>query len=246
MRDMKLSSRPSVPTGHGLSHGELLLWPTLLYLYLFIVLRLGDLDRAVAGLFAAARPQGFPLRHAFVTEFVLHDAAQTVMKAVVLVLLLAWLASWSDRRLARWRRVLGYLVLTAVVSVGLVNLGKRLTNVDCPWDLQEFGGNRVHSGLLHAKPAAAPLGHCFPGGHSSSGFALFGLFFLVRRQRPSRAALGALPAVLLGVIFAVDQWARGAHFPSHDLTTAYLCWLVALAGDWLILGRGGPPARSAD
>lgn len=236
---MRLNSRRDTRTGLWLTHGELLLWPTLLYLYLFVVLRLGELDRTVVGFFAAAQPQGFPLRHAFVTEFVLHDVAQTVMKAVVLVLLLAWVASWFHAGLSRWRRALGYLVLTAVISVGLFNLGKRLSNVDCPWDLQEFGGDRVHYDLLHAQPA----GHCFPGGHSSSGFALFGLFFLVRRQRPSHAALGAMPAVMLGLIFAADQWVRGAHFPSHDLTTAYLCWLAALAGDWWLLRRDNPPAQ---
>jgi membrane-associated PAP2 superfamily phosphatase len=178
------------------------------------------------------------LRHAYLTEYLLHDVAQTAMKVVIALLLLAWLGSWLDARLARWRRALGYLLLSALIGVGLVNLGKQLTNVDCPWDLQAFGGDRVFYGLFDARLAEAPAGHCFPGGHSSSGFALFGLFFLLRRRRPSQAWLGLLPALLLGGTFAVVQWMRGAHFPSHDLTTAYLCWLTALAGDyWLLRPR---------
>lgn len=214
---------------------ELLLWPTALYIPLLLILQLGDIDHTVAGLFAGTGQQGFPLRHAYLTEFVLHDIAQTVMKVVIVLLLLAWMACWLGDRLARWRRPLGYLVLTALVSVALVNLGKRLSNIDCPWSLQDFGGKRAYYNLFETKPDDAPVGRCFPGGHSSSGFALFGLFFLARRRRPPRALPGLLPAILLGGVFAVDQWARGAHFPSHDLTTAYLCWLIALAGDYWLL-----------
>ena len=224
--------------GPPLTGGELLLWPTAVYIYLFVLFRLGDIDHVVAGFFAGPRQQGFPLRHAFLTEYLLHDVAQTVMKGVMALLLLAWLGSWLNARLARRRRVLGYLVMSALLGAGLVSLGKQLTNVDCPWDLQAFGGHRVFYGLFDAKLAAVPAGHCFPGGHSSSGFALFGLFFLLRRRRPSHAWLGLLPALLLGGTFAVDQWVRGAHFPSHDLTTAYICWLTALAGDyWLLRPR---------
>lgn len=220
-----------------LTRMELLLWPTFAYITLLLLLQLGDLDHTLASLFTDPGHQGFPLRHAYLTEFLLHDIAQGTMKGLVALLLIGWLASWPITRLARWRRPLGYLVVTALISVALVNLGKGMSNMDCPWSLEDFGGQRAYYNLFEAKPADAPAGHCFPGGHSSSGFALFGLFFLGRRLRPSRAIAGLLPALVLGGIFAVNQWARGAHFPSHDLTTAYLCWLVALAGDYWILGR---------
>jgi len=230
----------------SLTSWELLLWPTLLYVYLFVLLRLGDIDHAVAHVLAAPGQQGFPFRHAYLTEFLLHDVAQNAMKVVVALLLLAWLGSGLNASLVRWRRALGYLVLTALISVALVNIGKQLSNVDCPWDLQAFGGERVFYGLFDAKPAGEPVGHCFPGGHSSSGFALFGLFFVLRRWRPSRAASGLLLPLLLGGVFAVDQWVRGAHFPSHDLTTAYICWLTALAGDyWILRPRDRTVCRAA-
>jgi membrane-associated PAP2 superfamily phosphatase len=221
------------------SHWKLLLWPTLLYLCLLALLRLGDVDHAVARFFAAPGQQGFPLRHAFVTEFLFHDTAQAVMKLVMAVLLMAWLGSWLNARLARHRLALGYLVLTGMLGVSLVGLGKQLSNVDCPWDLEAFGGSRAPQELPQEGAAGAPVGHCFPGGHSSSGFALFGLFFLARRRRSSLAVQGLLLALFLGSVFAIDQWARGAHFPSHDLTTAYVCWLTALAGDYWLLRPGG-------
>jgi membrane-associated PAP2 superfamily phosphatase len=33
-------------------------------------------------------------------------------------------------------------------------------------------------------------------------------------------------AILVGVVFAVGQEARGAHFLSHDLTSAAIAWLL--------------------
>lgn len=232
--------------GRPLGTGELLLWPTVAYTYFFLVMRLTGFDHAVARFFAAPGQQGFPLRDAYLTGYLLHDVTQMAMKIVMIVLLLAWVGTWMHTVLARWRRPLGYLVLTALLGVGLVNLGKQVSNLDCPWDLQSFGGRRVFYDLFDSRPAAAPVGHCFPGGHSSSGFALFGLFFLLRRRRPSAAALGLLLPLFLGVGLAVVQWARGAHFPSHDLTTAYLCWLTACAGDYWILGRYGTDPVAVD
>jgi membrane-associated PAP2 superfamily phosphatase len=216
---------------------ELLLRPSLGFVYGFVVLQLGDVDHAVVGLFSDPSAQGFPWRHAFLTETLLHDVAQATLKVVLLGVLLAWLVSLMRRGLAPWRRPLGYLAFTILLSIGIVNAGKQVSNVDCPWDLQEFGGQRTFHGLFDAKPADEPLGRCFPAGHSSSGFALFGLFFLARRHPASRsrARLWLLPALLLGVTFSVVQWSRGAHFPSHDLTTAYVCWLLAVLGHFAIL-----------
>ncbi len=216
---------------------ELLLWPSLAFVYIFAVLRLGDLDYIMADYFAAADNRGFPLRHDFWTEIVLHDSAQTLIKGILVLTILFWLVSLFRKQLSSWRRVLGYIVLASLLSVGIVNAGKRLSNVDCPWDLQDFGGSRQYHDLFAGRTVGQPPGRCFPGGHSSSGFALLCLFFVARRRGYRHAGKVLSAVVLLGGVFAVDQWARGAHFPSHDITTAYLCWLVALLLDHVMFGR---------
>ena len=232
------ANRVTGSPGWRMGTAELLLWPTYLYLYLFLVMRLGAVDRTVASWFASPDRAGFALRHDFLAEHVLHDVAQGTMRVVLMLLVLLWLSSWPSARLRPFRRSLGYLVLTAAVSVAVVNVGKQFTNVDCPWDLQEYGGTRLPHDLLDPPPPQAPVGHCFPGGHSSSGFALLGLFFVVRLRSHSRAWLGLLPGLALGALFAVTQWTRGAHVPSHDLTSAYLCWIVAVLGNhWLLSER---------
>jgi hypothetical protein len=51
-------------------------------------------------------------------------------------------------------------------------------------------------------------------------------------------ARGALLAALaLGLTFGFGQWARGAHFVSHDLWSAAICWFVSL-GLYLFPFRG--------
>ncbi len=207
---------------------DLAIWPSMAFVYLFVALQLGGADDFVARFFYDPVRRAFPLRHDFWTQQVLHDAGRKVMIGVALVVLAMWLLSLRLKSLQDWRRLFGYMVLSIVTSLVAVNLGKQLTNTDCPWDLTEYGGQRRHFELFQDKPNDLATGRCFPGGHSSGGFALFALFFVGRRRHYHRAWLTLAPAILVGGVFALDQWVRGAHFPSHDLTTAYLCWMVAL------------------
>ncbi|NJO12636.1 MAG: phosphatase PAP2 family protein [Gammaproteobacteria bacterium] len=105
---------------------------------------------------------------------------------------------------------------------------KSVTNVDCPWDLAAFNGTRPYVHIFGDRPDTLPPSRCFPGAHSSSGFALLCLYFAFRersRRWPGRAvALG----LCIGGVFSFAQQARGAHFLSHDLTSAFLAWFVAL------------------
>lgn len=211
------------------SLNDLAVWPSLVYIYVLAVLQLGRLDEAVVAAFYDPERHLFPLKHNFWARDVMHNGAHDIMVGIGMVtLMLAVLAGVFDR----WRhlrRPLTYLVTAMVISIVTISISKEITNMDCPWDLVEFGGQRVHYTLLQEKPDSAPRGHCFPGGHSSSGFALFALFFVGRAHQWRRPAFALVPALTIGGVFALDQWARGAHFPSHDLTTAYLCWMISLA-----------------
>ncbi|MCB1791965.1 MAG: phosphatase PAP2 family protein [Gammaproteobacteria bacterium] len=222
-----------------------LFWPTVLFVYALLVLQLGGLDEWIVGHFYDPAQHRFPWRHRFLTETLLHDGGRRLMLAFAAFVALAAFAALFKTRLRTWRRRLVYLLIAVALSVALVNLGKRLSNIDCPWDLAEYGGDRAHYGLFAAKPASEPVGHCFPGGHSSSGFSLFALYFVGLASGVRRPRLLLLPALLLGAVFAADQWARGAHFPSHDLTTAYLCWLISLLTYRHLLWQQALPAPSS-
>jgi membrane-associated PAP2 superfamily phosphatase len=69
-------------------------------------------------------------------------------------------------------------------------------------------------------------GHCFPAGHASTGFAFMAAYFCLRQNNAPGAMKWLLVAVCIGFILGISQQMRGAHFMSHTLWTAWLCWTV--------------------
>ena len=134
-----------------------------------------------------------------------HDALKWAMLAF-------WVAclAWPPLR-----RGALYMALAAV-SVSLL---KHSSAHSCPWDLAEYG----------AASLAGP-GRCSPAGHPVVGFALFGLYFALRPQRPAAARAALAAAWVIGLAAGAVQIARGAHFASHVLWTAWVAWAVTLAG----------------
>lgn len=146
------------------------------------------------------------------------------------------------------RRPASYLLACILLTTGLAGLGKQVTNMDCPRALERYGGDRPEIGLFEDRPEGLPRALCFPGGHSSGGFSLLALYFLLgERRRPWRWA-GLAAGLALGFSFAGVQWARGQHFVSHDLVSAAIGWAVAL-GAYTVLYRSSvwkPPGSGRD
>jgi len=121
------------------------------------------------------------------------------------------------------------------VTLGLlaVRWMKRLSMTSCPWDLQDFGGVARHVSHWNWGTLDGGPGQCFPGGHASAALAFVALALpwltsVVGEER--RMGRQWLLAVLWGgLALGLTQTLRGAHFPSHTLWTALVCWGVALA-----------------
>lgn len=217
--------------------------PMLALVLLGCLVEYNNLDYRVAAIFYDVSSASFPAREAWWAENFLHRGGIWLIEGVAVVALVIWCASFVSERLAGYRRGAAYLLLCIALTTGLVAGLKRVSNVDCPWDLKDFGGDRPLVSFFADRPAQLPLGHCFPAGHSSGAFSLFAFYFLLRRRRP-RAAWAALAGVsLLGLGYAATQWARGAHFPSHDLWSAAIAWAVSLGLDTVWL-RPSPRAGS--
>jgi len=203
------------------------LWPLGLFALLFSVLATWDLDRILAHRFYFDPAASRWLGDAWWAREFLHDGGRWLPRIVGGGALIAWLLCVGQRwRL--WRRHCLFVLAAITLSVGLVGGLKEITNVDCPWDLQEFGGDRPFAGLFEHRPDGLPRGRCFPGAHAAAGFSML-CFYFVWRDQSRRAARWALAsAIILGVLFAFAQEARGAHFLSHDVTSAALVWFVQL------------------
>ena len=109
----------------------------------------------------------------------------------------------------------------------LVPALKRLSASSCPWDLREFGGgSRLRAALAAGVHDGGP-GHCFPSGHAVAAFAFLRMYFGWRGHAAARGARWCLAGVCAaGALFGWAQLARGAHFASHTLWSAWLCWVV--------------------
>lgn len=205
------------------------LWPLAAYLVAMTLLTTQHLDIAIAQRwFHAAAGGGWWGRGRFWAEGLLHEGGGIAVRVAGLAALAAWIASWKATHLVRWRRVLSYLVLAIALTNAITGLLKHLTNVDCPWDLGIFGGRFPYIGLFADRPDSLRRAACFPGAHSASGFAFVALYFVLRDIDRGRAWIGLVAGLGLGALFAFAQEARGAHFLSHDLTSAAIAWFTSL------------------
>ena len=191
-------------------------------------------DLPLARLFGDAR--GFAHRNDWWLTRVLHDGARNASWVLT-----AWLAAMVVRPVGVMRRLSRHerigLVLGVVASVVVMSLMKYTSTTSCPWDLQEFGGSARYVSHWHWGVSDGGGGHCFPAGHASAGFAYLGGWFWLRRAAPRAAALWLAGAVVLGLVLGGVQQLRGAHYMSHTLWTAWLCWTVSGAVWWLWQGR---------
>lgn len=213
------------------------LWvPLALTLLASAVLMGAGGDQWLADRLYRLQGQQWALQNAWVTTHLIHQAGKWASSAAALVSMVLCFHAWRSERAAGWRWPLLYLVLAVALSTGLVSLLKSLTNMDCPWDLARYGGTRDFIGLFATRPQGMPRGVCFPGGHSSAGFAWISLYFFAKMVRPAWRWRGLAVGLLAGGVFGFSQQLRGAHFLSHDLWTLATCWAMSL-GLYLLLER---------
>jgi membrane-associated PAP2 superfamily phosphatase len=148
-------------------------------------------------------------------------------KALIIIwaLLLIGAAFFAKRVRAR---ALYLLACLAVVSVVCTQL-RGITGMATPLELKAFGGVHEHLLLFQTKPAGYPS-HAFPAGHASGGFALLGLYWILKTRRGRGLALG----LVVGCWMGFYQVARGEHFLSHTLATAALAWLLCVGLAFLV------------
>jgi membrane-associated PAP2 superfamily phosphatase len=203
---------------------------------LLLLIDPSPLDMAISNLFYEPGV-GFIGRHSFFLEDILHDRAKQAVIGIGVLAIIGFLLSLLPTWLRQYRRSLGYLVLAMTLCISLVTPLKALTNVQCPWSLQQYGGDQVHTPLLSERPPSDKAGRCWPGGHASSGFSLLALFFMLRDRRPRAARTAVVVALTLGTVFSIGRTMQGAHFLSHNIWTLLFDWCISLICYRLILYR---------
>jgi membrane-associated PAP2 superfamily phosphatase len=181
------------------------------------------LDFRLSALAYSPEAHDFPLRGAWVTAVLGHSGLKHLGVLLLTSLVVVAIASRA------WRREALHAALGALLAAALATHLRSISAHSCPWDLVQFGGSAQWFPIFGALPADPGPGRCLPSGHASSGFALMSLYFALRDGHPRLARAGLGLAVALGLVATAVQVARGAHFASHGLWTAWLVWAVNVA-----------------
>lgn len=203
---------------------------TLVALALLLVWDASGLDVAAAQWFGT--PSGFPWRSSRPLILWMHEVPRFTSWVLVIGLFVAvrWPVGVLRRLDVRGRAQLAVTVLASVLAVSLV---KTSSQTSCPWDLQAFGGVARYVSHWRWGVGDGGPGKCFPAGHASAAFAYVGGWFVFRRSAPAVAWGWLAVAVLAGLALGIGQQMRGAHYMSHTLWTAWICWTVGFLIDAL-------------
>lgn len=201
---------------------------TFLALCLVLLWDASGLDLPFARL--AGTPHGFPWRDRALFVLFMHEGPRFLSWIFVAGLFAAirWPVGVFRRLDMAERAQLAVTVLASVIAISLV---KSASATSCPWDLAEFGGVARHVSHWAWGVADGGPGRCFPAGHASAAFAYVGGWFVLRRHVPGVARVWLAIAILAGLALGLGQQWRGAHYMSHTLWTAWICWFVGLAID---------------
>lgn len=180
-------------------------------------------DMGLATIWGASN--GFGLRDNWWMAQIMHAGARNAGWIFFLAVLIGIWRPWGPlRALPTADRVSLFLsVLSTLVAVTLI---KGISQTSCPWDLQAFGGVAPYVSHWNLWVRDGGGGHCFPAGHASTGFAFMAGYFVLRHNHAPGAMKWLILASTVGFFLGLSQQMRGAHFMSHTLWTAWLCWTV--------------------
>ena len=200
-------------------------WLFLCAFVALTIIYIFDLDFYFADLIYQPE-KSWQYQDAWLTDVLIHKYGKYILILLYLTFLFHFIA--SDKKNEDHEKRYGKIVLLISLLLGAfsVTLLKQLLEVDCPWDLSRYGGDKLFFPLFKYASASLPSSHCFPSGHASTGFTWFSLYFYSCIYYP-KYKLRILAAILfMGFLYGASQQFRGAHFISHDIWSMLVCLTV--------------------
>ncbi|MGV6393780.1 phosphatase PAP2 family protein [Pseudomonas caspiana] len=237
--------------------------PLLLALLTFLVFDLTELDRLFSNLFFDPVAGVFPIGESHLFEKITHKWARIIPNWTGELAIIGALLSFIWPLLERYRgsrfprRVLGsrlaqpllglqrhrldffFLIVSFALSTGVIHFLKSHTSIYCPVETTLYGGAELHREWFENFTLwrEAGAGRCWPGGHASSAFSLFALYFVARRYRWQHSRLLLAGITVLGLIYGTTRVLQGWHYLSHTFWAGIFVWLSTLLVALFFYGR---------
>jgi membrane-associated PAP2 superfamily phosphatase len=204
--------------------------PLVILCVLMFLFHQTPLDEWGAGHFYSVT-KSWIYRDNFFLEKILHKGGVLFTSGLLVYLLGKLVFIWKKPNQKEMKSFLGFILISSICTIVMVFFMKRWSTLPCPWDTQTFGGGNVTPPLWEMFSSSLPHAHCFPGGHSSGGYAFLSIYYAYIYVYGKRNFKALLPGLIIGLVFGITQQARGAHFISHDIATMF----VSILSSWMTL-----------
>lgn len=184
--------------------------------------------------------QDFPLRAIGFLEVFGHRLAKSAVWIIWSALCILAIAA----PYLRWPLKVRSTLIRTALGMGfgplVVTLLKGFNDHHCPWALARYGGAAEMT--MNWFVGRSEAGYCYPGGHAAAGFCLVALMFGAQRFGHTQwARIAFWLTIVVGVSFSALRIGQGAHFLSHNLVSASICWfLAAIVSAWPERAQGAP------
>ncbi|MFC6336475.1 phosphatase PAP2 family protein [Pseudomonas sp. CCM 7891] len=237
--------------------------PVLLALVTFMAFDMTDLDRLFSNLFYDPVAGVFPIGESHLFEKITHKWTRIVpdwtgeLAIIGALLSFVWPCLEKYRETQFARRVVHsrlatplsflrrhrldffFVIVAFALSTGVIHYLKSHTSVYCPVETTLYGGAEVRKEWFENFTLwrEAGAGRCWPGGHASSAFSLFALYFIARRYRWQYSNLLLAGVIVLGLVYGTTRVLQGWHYFSHTLWAGIFVWLSTLLVALCFYGR---------
>lgn len=187
-----------------------------------------QLDDTIQNLFYNYQKHNWILdRHLQPYKFIFYDGIKKLLILIACILLIGVIFFRNKEIIKSYKQGIYIVLLSAVLVPLSVGILKKVTNMPCPKDCNQYEGKYIETKVWETYPAyfiQQTNTKCWPAGHASGGFALFSLFFLFKSKKNKRIAL--FGAMSIGWSMGLYKMLIGDHFLSHTIITMILSWLL--------------------
>lgn len=134
------------------------------------------------------------------------------------------------------RKEILFLLLCVILVPSIIASLKQITNMHCPDAILRYNGSKPFVKLLESFPLEYfdRPGKCYPAGHSTVGFSLISIAFIVERKKFTPV----LSVILLfGWTMGLYQIVKGSHYLSETIVTMIAAYIITICLYSITLSR---------